>query len=789
MKLSLAWIFDHIKTRRAEDYNVYELLKSLRGSPAEIDSVHEIALTWDDFSMVKIIEISAHSITAESVEWCKKITLSARADARIGVCFLVKAEEAGCRWATLVDFGGEKEGLAPELWCAQEDIAGGWKKRCEARDYILEVDNKSITNRPDMWGHRGFAREMAALLGLEMVSEELLVASLPIQHYTQKSGDSAVYRIALDSKTCDRFAGIEVTPVAHAGSEKLAGLHPSLPWMAVRLARVDTRARNLIVDLTNYVMFDVAQPMHAFDAEKISNTALVVRQAHAGEKLALLDDTVIELTPQDCVIADDHEALSLAGIIGGQKSSVHAYTKKIFLEAAHFDGPAIRLTAARFKKRTESSLRFEKVLDPHGNTAAILRYLKLLDDAGVVYTTSGSIISVGPLAPVHTIVVEQRFIMDRLGTTVLSDQAELILKRLGFGVQVGESQRGGGVYTLTVPTWRASKDVTIKEDIVEEVGRCLGYANINPIMPTRSMTPQDHTQVYFRRSVKQQCAYALFCRESFNYALYDEQFLHKMGYEIQGAASVKNPVSEHWRRLVTSLVPHLIKNVSQNCANEDRLRFFEWARAWHVAGVDGVDERISCAGIFYERNASMDFYEGKAAAQSLFDLLDLLVEWRKPDASRLLLLQPWMNPHKTAELVCQNQVIGYAGMLADSFENAGPGNAFVFEINMSCVMALKPLEHRFEESAKYQPVDLDISMLVPYTTTVADLEEALAHADARIKDIVLLDVFEKDEWKDQRSVTLRCRVQDDEKTMTKEDIDQIQKALTSAVSKRGAQVR
>lgn len=783
MKLSLAWIFDHIKTRRAEEYNVYELLQALRASPAEIDHVHEIHMTWDDVSLGKVIEITPQQVVVQSAEWRKKITLPRRSDIRMGAHFLVKQHENGFRWALLADFGTEKEGLVPELACDQSDVAGAWKQRCETRDYILEIDNKSITNRPDMWSHRGFAREMAALLGFEMVAEEFLIRSLPIQHYTQKSGDSAAYHIELDTKTCDRFAGIEVVSKFQSDQSHSHAL-ASLPWMAIRLARVDTRARNLFVDLTNYVMFDIGQPMHAFDAEKITKKTVVVRQARSGEKVTLLDDTVVELTPQDCVVADESRVLALAGVMGGSDSAVQETTTKIFLEAAHFDGPAIRLTAARHKKRTESSLRFEKVLDPHANTSAILRYLKLLDDTGFEYATSGSLISVGPLAPVQTIVVEQRFIAERLGASILSDQVEQILKRLGFGVQIGESPRGGGVYTLTVPTWRASKDITIKEDIVEEVGRCIGYVNINPILPLRSMAPQDHSEVYLRRSVKQQCAYALCCRESFNYALYDEQFLHKMGYEISNAVSLKNPVSEHWRRLVTSLVPHLIKNVAHNCVNEDRLRFFEWARTWHMSDSSNVHEQVSCAGIIYERNGSANFYAGKDALQTLFDLLDLLVEYRKPTTC-----QPWMNPLQTAQLVCQGKVIGYVGMLNDSFEKVGPGNAFVFELNMSVVRELKPLEHRFEEPAKYQPVDLDISMLVPYAITVADLEEVVAHVDARIKDILLMDVFEKDEWKDQRSITLRCRIQDDEKTMTKEDIDLIQKSLAAAVIKRGAQVR
>lgn len=816
MKLSLAWIFDHIASHKMRDIDVHDFVKSLSGMPAEIDHIQEINVAWDDFSIGKVQGISdtgIRLIELESLEWRKKIVIQehslhdtslASGDKKIGGYFLIKRrnKKAGVEalglgeyeWAALTDLGSIKYGLVPGLHCTEEDFAGAWKKRMPSKDYILHIDNKSITNRPDLWSHRGMAREICALLGYELVPEEHLLHSLPIQHYATKTDASAAYSIALESDVCDRFAGLEMSC-----SQKNGQVPPSLVWMTARLACVDTRARNLIVDATNYVMFDIGQPMHAFDAEKIHNKTIRVRPAVAGEKLAMLDDTTVELTPADCVVADDRRALSFAGIIGGVESAIQPTTTKIFLESAHFAGTAIRLSSAHHKKRTESSIRFEKVLDPHNNTTALLRYVKLLDDAGINYSISTPIISVGNLAPERVITVEYKFLVDRLGISLSPARVEELLRRLGFGVTVAEGARGT-VYTLIVPTWRAGKDITIKEDIIEEIGRCFGYSDIHPVLPSRVMMPQDYRYVYMRRMIKQHWAFALNMREVCNYPLYDDQFLNRIGLVIPTAFELKNPVSEHVRRMVTSLVPHLLKDIEQNCANEETLRFFEWGRIWlynkeHAADdeMKGIIERVVTAGIAYSAHGKIDFYEEKVGIQKLFSMLGLLVEWRP--IKDLKNYAVWMNPLQTAELVCQDTIIGYAGMVASEFvvavnPSAGQqGNAFACGLFIDVIRSLKPMEHHFREPSKYQPVNLDISMLVPLSVTVAMLEELLAHVDVRIKDILLLDVFENPAWKDQRSITMRCHIQDDEKTLTKLEIEEIQHALHAAVQKHGVQVR
>ena len=816
MKVLLSWIFDHISSHKMHDFNVHELIKSLKGMPAEIEHVEEVVTNWDDFSIGKVQEIiekdDISMIVLESAEWRKKITIPARSvdyktptegNERVGCYFLIKRPHKSYKpsfgdayiWASLTDVGSTKHGLVPELVCSQADFSGAWKKNMPAQDYILSIDNKSITNRPDLWSHRGIAREMCALLGFDIIPEEHLIHSLPIQHYATKTDASAAYSVSIESPICNRFAGLELALNKTSHPDHIPG---SLLWMATRLARVDTRARNLMVDLTNYVMFDFGQPMHAFDAEKIHNKTIIVRPAIAGEALSVLDDTKLELTSHDCVVADDRHALSLAGIIGGSKSAVQEHTHKLFLEAAHFDGTAIRLSSAHHKKRTESSVRFEKVLDPYNNTAALMRYVKLLDAADIDYTVTTPIISLGTLAPERVITVEYKFITDRLGIALPPHRVESLLRKLGFGVTIAEGARGS-VYTLLVPSWRAGKDITLKEDIIEEVGRCFGYDEIHPILPTRNMVPQDYSAVYLRRVIKQHWAYTLNMREVYNYALYDEQFLHRVGLNIPAPIAIKNPVSENARRLITSLVPHLLKNVEQNCAHEQTLRFFEWGRIWlydqaqSSDEMKGVIERTVSAGVAYSAHGQIDFYEEKVGIQKLFSMLGLLVEWRPIKDLKTYAL--WMNPQQTAELVCQEKVIGYAGMVAPDLVRAlNPiagehGNAFACGLFIDVITSIQPEEPQFTEPSKYQSVDLDISMLVPLSVTVASLEDILARTDARIKDVFLLDVFENPAWKDKRSITMRCHIQDEEKTMTKHEIEEIQAALHAAIQQQGIQVR
>lgn len=785
MKLSLSWIFDHIK-ESWRDYDVQELIQKFNGTTAEIEKATPISIEWDDFTLARVLSVGSQDVVIESVEWKKKVSLPVRKDAVVGQWYLLKKENKDLRWATLIDLHAEKDGLVAVVACSELDQYGAWREKLVANDYIFEIDNKSITNRPDLWCHRGVAREIAAILGCTLLPEDRFLVEKPIQHYAHRTdaqaSSSPSLAVAIDTTTfCSRLAVIPVNAVT-------AG--PSLLWMVARLASVDARPLNALVDMTNYVMYDFGHPMHAFDAKKITGNAIVARQAHRGEKLLLLDDTTIELTEHDCVIADakNNTVLSLAGIMGGRASSVQLQTTELVLEAAHFDATAIRLSAAGHKKRTESSQRFEKSLDPNGNTLALQRYFKLLNDAGITYQANSAIISIGALAQEKVITIEHQFIVNRLGAPILPEQVERILKNLGFGVQSKELEKGA-VYTVTVPTFRSSKDVTIKEDILEEIGRFFGYENIHPALPLRMMTPtdaSDNARVYQRWNIKNHCAFALHMKEVVNYALYDESFIQQIGLLPTDAPVLKNPLSHHWQRLVTSLVPHLIKNIAQNSVHHDTLRFFEWNCIWHQEDAETIREQRACTGIMYDKLAKNNFYDGKEQLQSLFDMLALLVIWRKPQGT----IPACMDRVQIAELVAGERVIGYAGMVnANILHKVAAGSAFAFELFISELEQVTPLQYGYHEVSKYQAVMLDISMLAPYAVTLSQLEECIASVDARINDVYLVDLFEKAEWADRRSITVRYVVQDSDKTLTGQEIEAVQKSVHEAVKKQGVEIR
>jgi hypothetical protein len=296
MKVSIAWVLDHIDA----DYhslNIPALITKINQTTAEIERSYPVKINLNNLSLATI-QATAPAITAYSAEWDASVPLPKRDGIKKGQIYLVSKKTGEYHWATSLDLGGHKEMLLPALHLPEKELNGTWKKKFETQDYIFEVDNKSINHRPDLWGHRGFAREIAAMLDLPLKPLSTFCAKVP----TIKSSKS--WHLAITPKAgCNRLAGLFVPGIKSANS---------LLWMVSRLSRVDSKAINAIVDCTNYVMLDISQPMHAFDADKISKKSLTARRAANKEQLTLLDDQKIELTSDDIIIA-------LQGLWGAKK--------------------------------------------------------------------------------------------------------------------------------------------------------------------------------------------------------------------------------------------------------------------------------------------------------------------------------------------------------------------------------------------------------------------------------------------------------------------------------------
>ncbi len=801
MKLSLRWVCDHLHIDWKK-VDVTALVAWFNTTVAEIETVEKVETDFSVFTMGLVTKITAQAVEISLPEWKETIQLPVRTDAREGHWYLVKQDGFERLWAKSTDFGVEKDALLPAFIMTPAKAQSGHWKQSEATDYLLDIDNKSITHRPDLWSHRGFAREIAPFLKTTLRDEKEFLADVPVKesNYEFKAIKQIPVSVAIKTSACKRFAALYFDELAFTLSTMS---------MALRLMRVGQRPIDYVVDATNYVMLDIGQPLHAFDADTLSPETFGPRMAKNGEQLSLLGGINLTLQQTDMVIADHEKALALAGIKGGVASSVTLQTHSVLLEAATFEGGTVRLASSFHKLRTDGSARFEKELDPHQNIAGITRLVKLLEDGGVVFHHAPFIVSLGELPKPTVIEITQSYIQDRLGIQIKKTVVKKLLEGIGFTVQENELAMRHGMhdesfdtqFIITVPTFRATKDIKQPEDIVEEVGRLIGYTTIPEVLPVFEKLPLASRQKPDTYSatqpsadwndritrIKNFLAFTGRMREVQNYAFLDNDFLKKIGWHVAHPVTLANPLAEQRTTLADSLIAPLLQTVSENSANHEQLGFFEWDRVWQLQPdhKNKVIEYPSLAGIWYQRKGTVDFYHSKDRLHDLFTLLAMPVTW-KSCAER----PQWAHRYQISDLVCNGVVIGRAGKISSvMMAKLGGGDAFAFEVRGDFLLAYQHTENGILPPAKYQGSFLDISMMVPVVTKVEMFEHIIAHADKRITQVQLQDVFQKPEWTDEKSMTFRFFVQDPTCTVSKDILDAVYASVKKAVLSVGASIR
>jgi|GEM_PF-279815 len=816
MKLSLRWVCDHLHIEWKK-VDVATLVAWFNTTVAEIETVEKVETDLSVFTMGVVVNITSEQVEVSLPEWKEIIQLSVRTDAKIGSWYLIKKDGLDRLWAKTIDFGIEKEAVLPAFSmisakaqssdgsCQQslkseEALAkiGLWKKESEGLDYLLDIDNKSITHRPDLWSHRGFAREIAPFLKTTLRDEKEFLADVSVETIegSFKATKQIPVSISIKTPACKRFAALYFDELAYTPSD----LH-----MAFRLMSIGQRPIDYVVDATNYVMFDLGQPLHAFDADTLAAENFGPRMAKNGEQVSLLSGFNLTLQPTDMVIADHDKALALAGIKGGVASCVTPHTRSVLLESATFDGGAVRLASSFHKIRTDASARFEKELDPYQNIAGITRLVQLLKDGGIPFHHAPFIVSLGALPQPTVIEISQSYIEERLGIQIKKTVVKTMLEGIGFSVQEKGLSTSGlsseTKFTITVPAFRATKDVKQPEDIVEEVGRLIGYTTIPEALPifeklplASRQKPGTHTPLQSADDwvdrvtrIKNFLAFTGHMREVQNYAFLDNDFLKKIGWKVAHPVTLANPLAEQRTTLADSLIAPLLQSVSENSANHEQLGFFEWDRVWATQQDHNnkIVEHPSLAGVLYQRKGSVDFYHSKNMLQDLFALLGMQVSWKA-----CVHRPQWAHRYQIADLVCDGVVIGTAGKISSvMMAKLGGGDAFAFEMRGDLLLAYKHPEKEIMPPAKYQGSYLDISMMVPVATKVEMLEQLIAHADKRIVQVQLQDVFQKPEWIDEKSITFRFFVQDPQQTVSKDILDTVYALVKKAVMSLGAGIR
>jgi phenylalanyl-tRNA synthetase beta chain len=777
MKISLNWMLDHIATTISK-LDVGFIVAKFNVHTAEIEHYEKFDLDLGNLFLVRLVSIDQVGCSVRCDELNKMIALSFRNDLQVGQLALIRRQGDIFNWELLQRYSATKEGLFPAVDCQENLVAGAWKQHCEDTDFILDVDNKSINHRPDLWGHRGIAGEVAAFMGWQLKPLDQMLAHIPQVAYQAQSTPSSDHSIDLEIKdlsVCPRLAALYCNDVTHKASQI---------WMAMRLARVDSKPINTIVDITNYVMFDISQPMHVFDAANFPDKKLTVRTAVASEKLELLDGHLVNLVDQDIVITDGTHPVALAGVMGGKLASFTPKASAIIIEAGAFQAAMVRNAAARAKVSTEAATRFSKQLDPMQNTTALLRFVFIAQSLGVLGAVQEKLVSVGKVIQPLVISVMHSFVENRLGIKLTSVQIIALLEKLSFQV-VADNQVDDIVYQVTVPTLRITKDVTIPEDIVEEIVRLYGYENISYKRPTRVMKSFDISSVMKLRKIKEYCAFSMKMREVRDYLFYDEAFLKRLCWYPTNAVAIKNPVSENWKVLVTSLVPHLIKNVELNIHSHEQINFFEHNSVWSELSLQESVEHKSFAGIFFG-DKNKNFYDYKADLQGLFVALDLPIIWTKCVGS----VEPWFDQLQVADIMLNGIKIGRAGMIAAPFiRSVIKGQGFIFECNAEFILNYQLVAKRFIPWSKYQTVSVDVSMLVDALITAESLEALILKVDEKIDKVSLIDFFEKESWAGKRSLTFRYRICDFEQNLTKEVIETVTNKVAAIMLGQGAEIR
>jgi phenylalanyl-tRNA synthetase beta chain len=647
-------------------------------------------------------------------------------------------------------------------------------------DTIYEIDNKSLSNRPDLWSHYGIAREVAVL------TDAKLSEFNPVVKEPTKPSEKLDIKIE-DFKLCPRYCGVVLEGIK---------IEESPEWLKKRVSAVGMRPINNIVDITNYVMMEIGQPLHAFDYDKLAEHRIVVRNAKKGEKIDTLDDQNRELDETMLVIADAVKPVAIAGIMGGANTEIDDNTKKVIIESANFDHVSIRQTESKLGLRSEASIRFEKSLDPNlsewGIKRAIELILQLCPEAKLVSKIEDVKkfkLNQGPIK------LSFDFITKKVGQEISKDKVVKILSSLGFEIKKNVKD-----LSVTIPTWRATKDISIPEDLVEEVIRIYGYSNLKSSLPMIEISkPEANIERDLERKIKQLLAYGFGLNEVYNYSFVGEDQVKSLGLKIEDHISIANPQSKDWNLLRRSLIPNLLGNAVSNCRNYDDFGLFEvgsvyLAEAKGEKVSDKSDKNLPLqekliAGIICEKKNDKPFYMAKNVIAGLLAQLHFDYKLEKINE-----VQAFAKKNRAVKILVQGKELGYISEPADNlYDKLGlKSKVSIFEFNLTKLASLYTDAIKYKPIPKFPSIDLDISMIIAKKILWEEIYQAVKGVEKDlIRKVTFFDVYEgKGIPEGKKSIAFRIEYRSDDKTLTMDEVQIIhQKALQHLEAKFSAQIR
>jgi len=793
MLISMNWISEFTDL---DGVDIKELINRFTLSTAEVEDIYEMGNNIKDVVVGRIIEVNDHpnshklhlvkvDIGSEVVEvvcgapnvYVGALVPFAKLGGRVGDLEIKEVSIAG-----VVSRGmccSEKElGISDDhsgIMIIEENYPLGTdiKEFMQLEDIVFEVDNKSLTNRPDLWGHYGIAREIAALNKRQLKPLELVDSSL--------YKDLAPIDLRVDDiQKTYRFSCITMDNIR----KKKSPIN-----MRIRLTYCGMRPINLLADLTNYLMLEMGQPMHAYDNRKVKD--IRVKTFSEPFEFLTLDGVSRKIDTNTLMICDSNEPIGIAGIMGGELSSIADDTTSVLLECANFDATSIRKSATRLGLRTDASARYEKTLDPEMTVTAIERFMKLLKDIdpGVKVT---SCLTDSYVKRFKDIVVDfdKAYVDKYTGIDISSDMMEETLTALGFKVE-----RNGDAFSVRVPSWRATKDVTIKADIVEEITRIYGYDNFDAYSTKSLLSPIRHSVERDNEyKIKTMLSYKYDMNEVHSYIWYETKINKELGIKTEPNIRIINSVTAENDTIRSTIIPSLLGFVYKNADNYPEMGIYEIGRV--VAGLkeDGLcNERKRLGVVIASKMLSEKevFFKLKEAIEYLI----LSIKNIAPAFSENNTYKKYnyVHPVNSSSIHLKAQEIGYMSVLnpiirdnIDKKLNVAFAEIDIYDMEKTDAAVLE-----YKEVSKYPGVTVDLSLLMDKEIRYETLSGYIDLYPCRYLDkYYLVDIFEDEKLlPGKKSVTVRFEFVSMERTLEGHEVQNMVEGLLAVLKNKNIELR
>ncbi|WP_430377629.1 phenylalanine--tRNA ligase subunit beta [Staphylococcus aureus] len=640
-------------------------------------------------------------------------------------------------------------------------------------DQVMEFD--LTPNRADALSMIGTAYEVAALYNTKMTKPETTSNELELS-----ANDELTVTIENEDKV----------PYYSARVVHDVTIEPSPIWMQVRLIKAGIRPINNVVDISNYVLLEYGQPLHMFDQDAIGSQQIVVRQANEGEKMTTLDDTERELLTSDIVIINGQTPIALAGVMGGDFSEVKEHTSNIVIEGAIFDPVSIRHTSRRLNLRSESSSRFEKGIATEFVDEAVDRACYLLQTYANGKVLKDRVSSGELGAFITPIDITADKINRTIGFDLSQNDIVTIFNQLGFDTEINDD-----VITVQVPSRR--KDITIKEDLIEEVARIYGYDDIPSTLPVfEKVTSGQLTDRQYKTRMVKEVLEGAGLDQAITYSLVSKEDATAFAMQQRQTIDLLMPMSEAHASLRQSLLPHLIEAASYNVARKNKdVKLFEIGNVFFANGEGELPDQVEyLSGIltgdyvvnqWQGKKETVDFYLAKGVVDRVSEKLNLEFSYRRADIDGL-------HPGRTAEILLENKVIGFIGELHPTLAADNDlKRTYVFELNFDALMAVSVGYINYQPIPRFPGMSRDIALEVDQNIPAADLLSTIhAHGGNILKDTLVFDVYQGEHLeKGKKSIAIRLNYLDTEETLTDERVSKVQAEIEAALIEQGAVIR